>query len=73
MVTKMIGIGEKSGSLETLLEKISQFYDDQVSAAVKGLTSMIEPLMIAVMGFMVGGIVLAVFLPIFDLQKQLAK
>ncbi len=71
MVTKMIGIGEKSGSLETLLEKISVFYDDQVSAAVKGLTSMIEPLMIGVMGFLVGGIVLAVFLPIFKLQEQL--
>jgi type IV pilus assembly protein PilC len=72
MVTKMIGIGEKSGSLEVLLEKISVFYDDQVSAAVKGLTSMIEPLMIGVMGFLVGGIVLAVFLPIFKLQEKLA-
>ncbi len=72
MVTKMIGIGEKSGSLEILLEKISVFYDDQVSAAVKGLTSMIEPLMIGVMGFLVGGIVLAVFLPIFKLQEKLA-
>jgi type IV pilus assembly protein PilC len=72
MVTKMIGIGEKSGSLELLLEKISVFYDEQVSAAVKALTSMIEPLMIGVMGVLVGGIVLAVFLPIFELQKQLA-
>jgi type IV pilus assembly protein PilC len=72
MVTKMVGIGEKSGSLEVLLEKISIFYDEQVSASVKGLTSMIEPLMIGVMGFLVGGIVLAVFLPIFELQKQLA-
>jgi len=73
MVTKMIGIGEKSGSLELLLEKISVFYDDQVSAAVKSLTSMIEPIMIGTMGVMVGGIVLAVFLPIFELQKQLAS
>lgn len=72
MVTKMIGIGEKSGSLELLLEKISVFYDEQVSASVKALTSLIEPLMIGVMGFMVGGIVLAVFLPIFELQKQLS-
>lgn len=72
MVTKMIGIGEKSGSLEILLEKISTFYDDQVSAAVKSLTSMIEPVMIGIMGVIVGGIVLAVFLPIFELQKQLA-
>jgi type IV pilus assembly protein PilC len=73
MVTRMVQIGEKSGSLEQLLEKISDFYDDQVNAAVKTLTSMIEPLMIGIMGFMVGGIVLAVFLPIFELQKQLGK
>jgi len=73
MVTRMVQIGEKSGSLEQLLEKISDFYDDQVSAAVKTLTSMIEPIMIGIMGFMVGGIVLAVFLPIFELQKQLGK
>ena len=72
MVTRMIGIGEKTGSLEILLEKISEFYDDQVSATVKQLTSLIEPLMIAVMGIMVGTIVLAVFLPIFELQKHLA-
>lgn len=72
MVTKMIGIGEKSGAMETLLEKISEFYDDQVNAEVKALTSVIEPVMIGVMGIVVGGIVLAVFLPIFQLQKQLA-
>jgi len=72
MVTKMIGIGEKSGAMETLLEKISQFYDEQVDAEVKSLTSVIEPVMIGVMGIVVGGIVLAVFLPIFKLQQQLA-
>jgi type IV pilus assembly protein PilC len=72
MVTRMIGIGEKSGSMEQLLEKISEFYDDQVSATVKQLTSLIEPIMIGTMGLMVGTIVLAVFLPIFELQKQLA-
>jgi len=73
MVTKMIGIGEKSGAMETLLEKISQFYDEQVNAEVKSLTSVIEPLMIGIMGLIVGGIVLAVFLPIFKLQQQLAS
>src|SRR5262245_271209 len=72
MVTRMVGIGEKTGSLEILLEKISEFYDEQVSATVKQLTSLIEPLMIAVMGLLVGTIVLAVFLPIFELQKHLA-
>ncbi|MEM7204853.1 MAG: type II secretion system F family protein [Planctomycetota bacterium] len=72
MVTKMIGIGERSGALDALLEKIAEFYDQQVEAEVKGLTSLIEPIMIAIMGFVVGGIVLAVFLPIFKLQEKLA-
>jgi len=72
MVTKMIGIGERSGALDSLLEKISEFYDQQVEAEVKGLTSLIEPIMISIMGFVVGGIVLAVFLPIFKLQAKLA-
>jgi type IV pilus assembly protein PilC len=73
MVVKMIGIGERSGALENLLEKIAEFYDDQVSASVKSLTSLIEPIMIGIMGFLVGTIVLAVFLPIFELQKKLAE
>ncbi len=73
MVVKMIGIGERSGALETLLDKISIFYDEQVKAAVKSLTSLIEPVMIAIMGFLVGTIVLAVFLPIFELQKKLSQ
>ncbi|MDF1700260.1 MAG: type II secretion system F family protein [Planctomycetota bacterium] len=72
MVTRMVGIGEKTGSLEILLEKISEFYDDQVRATVKQLTSLIEPIMIAVMGIVVGTICLSVFLPIFELQKQMA-
>ncbi len=72
MVTRMVSIGEKSGSLEMLLEKISEFYDEQVRATVKQLTSLIEPIMIATMGILVGMICLAVFLPIFELQKQLA-
>ncbi|GAB4162910.1 MAG: type II secretion system F family protein [Planctomycetota bacterium] len=72
MVTKMMGIGERSGALDQLLEKIAEFYDQQVEAEVKGLTSMIEPIMIAIMGVVVGGIVLAVFLPIFKLQEKLS-
>ncbi|HMS15480.1 MAG TPA: type II secretion system F family protein [Planctomycetota bacterium] len=71
MVVRMIGIGERSGALESLLGKISEFYDQQVEAEVKGLTSLIEPLMIMIMGFVVGGIVLAVFLPIMKLQEAL--
>ena len=73
MVTRMIAIGERSGALEQLLEKISEFYDEQVSAAVEGLTSMIEPIMIAIMGTLVGGIVISVFLPIVKIQQMLTK
>lgn len=69
MVTRMISIGEKSGALQQLLEKISEFYDQQVEATVAGLTSLIEPLLIAVMGVLVGGIVLAIFLPILKIQE----
>jgi type IV pilus assembly protein PilC len=72
MVVKMMAIGERAGALDALLEKIAEFYDQQVEAEVKGLTSMIEPIMIAVMGVIVGGIVLAVFLPIFKLQEKLS-
>ena len=73
MVVKMMAIGERSGALDALLEKIAEFYDQQVEAEVKGLTSMIEPIMIAIMGVIVGGIVLAVFLPIFKLQEKLSS
>jgi type IV pilus assembly protein PilC len=73
MVTRMIAIGEKSGALEQLLSKISEFYDQQVETAVEQLTSLIEPMMIGIMGFMVGGMVLAIFLPIFKLQQQLMQ
>lgn len=71
MVVKMIAIGERSGALESLLEKISIFYDEQVETSVKSLTSLIEPIMIGMMGIMVGGIVLAVFYPILKLQSAL--
>ncbi len=73
MVTRMIAIGEKSGALEALLLKISEFYDQQVEAAVEQLTSLIEPIMICIMGVVVGGMVLAIFLPIFELQKSLQQ
>ncbi|MDA3959400.1 MAG: type II secretion system F family protein [Planctomycetota bacterium] len=72
MVVRMIAIGEKSGALELLLTKIADFYDEQVHATVKSLTSLIEPIMISVMGTVVGTIVLAIFWPILELQKQLS-
>jgi type IV pilus assembly protein PilC len=67
MVTKMINIGEKSGKLEEMLNKVSEYYDEQVASVVAGLTSLIEPLLIAFLGIVVGGIVISMFLPIFKL------
>lgn len=69
MVTKMISIGEKSGRLEDMLNKVSEYYDDQVTAIIAGLTSLIEPLLIAFLGIVVGGIVISMFLPIFKLSS----
>ncbi|MEM1453189.1 MAG: type II secretion system F family protein [Planctomycetota bacterium] len=71
MVTRMIAIGERTGALEALLEKIAEFYDSQVKAQVKALTSLIEPLLIAFMGIVVGGVVLAIFAPILDMVSNL--
>jgi type IV pilus assembly protein PilC len=68
MVTRMIDVGEKTGSLDELLSKISEFYDQQVEAAIASLTSMIEPMLILFLGIVVGGMVLALFLPIFKLS-----
>ena len=71
MVVRMIAIGERSGALETLLEKIAEFYDREVKAQIKSLTSLIEPILISVMGIIVGGVVMSVFLPIIDIVGQL--
>ncbi len=71
MVVRMIAIGERTGALEALLEKIAEFYDSQVKAAIKSLTSLIEPLLISFMGVIVGGVVLSVFLPILDVVGKL--
>jgi type IV pilus assembly protein PilC len=73
MVTRMIGVGERSGKLEVMLEKISDFYDDQVNAAVAGLTSLIEPLLIGFLGIVIGGIVICMFMPLFKLATIVTK
>ena len=73
MVTAMIGVGEQTGQLETMLSKIADFYDDQVDAAVAGLTSMIEPLVIAFLGIIIGGIVIALFLPVFQITQLIGQ
>lgn len=71
MVVRMISVGERTGALESLLEKVADFYDEQVDAAVETLTAVIEPVMIGIMGVLVGGIVIALFMPILSLQSQL--
>jgi type IV pilus assembly protein PilC len=71
MVVQMIGVGEATGALDTMLSKIADFYEEEVDAAVAGLLTLLEPLMIAVLGGIVGGIVIAMYLPIFGLISQL--
>jgi type IV pilus assembly protein PilC len=69
MVTRMIGVGEQTGELEKMLGKIADFYEEQVDVAVNGLTSLIEPIIIVFLGVVVGGIVAAMFLPIFKITQ----
>ncbi len=71
MVVRMIAIGEETGELEEMLNKIADFYDAQVDTAVSGLTSLIEPLIIAFLGIVIGGIVIALFLPILTLTQSI--
>ena len=61
----MIAVGEETGDIDGMLTKIAEFYESEVDAAVKALTSIIEPLMIVVIGGIVGGIIVAMYLPIF--------
>jgi type IV pilus assembly protein PilC len=67
MVTQMIHVGEHTGGLDAMLAKVADFYEDEVEAAVGAMTSIIEPIMIVVLGVVVGGMVVAMYLPIFDL------
>ena len=71
MVTQMIGVGEATGALDTMLGKIADFYEEEVDTAVAGLLTLLEPIMIAVLGVTVGGIVIAMYMPIFDLISKL--
>lgn len=67
MVTQMISVGEKTGGLDEMLTKIADFYDEEVDAAVAALTSIIEPVIIVFMGAMIGGVLIAMYLPMFDI------
>jgi type IV pilus assembly protein PilC len=71
MVVQMIGVGEATGALDTMLGKIADFYEEEVDTAVAGLLTLLEPIMIALLGGVVGGIVIAMYLPIFDLISKL--
>jgi type IV pilus assembly protein PilC len=66
MVTHMISVGEKTGGLPSLLDKIAQFYEDEVAILTKGLSSIIEPLMLIIIGILVGGMLISLYLPIFS-------
>jgi type IV pilus assembly protein PilC len=71
MVVQMIGVGEATGALDTMLGKIADFYEEEVDVAVAGLLTLLEPLMIALLGGIVGGIVIAMYMPIFSLISEL--
>ena len=71
MVTQMIGVGEETGALETMMSKVADFYEEQVETAVKALTSILEPVMIIVVGGIVGFIVIAMYLPMFKVYDSI--
>ena len=72
MVVQMIGVGEATGALDTMLAKIADFYEEEVDTAVAGMLTLLEPVMIAFLGGIVGGIVIAMYMPIFGLISKLA-
>jgi type IV pilus assembly protein PilC len=69
MLVQMLSAGEKSGKVDEMLSKIAEFYEDEVDATLSGLTSLIEPLLIVVLGVVIGGIVLCMFMPIFKMHE----
>lgn len=73
MVVQMIAVGEETGALDEMLNKIANFYDDEVNTAVDTLTSIIEPIMIVIMGALVGGMVVAMYMPMFKLISVVSK
>jgi type IV pilus assembly protein PilC len=71
MVTHMVGVGEETGALDAMLDKVAEFYEDQVEASVKALTSILEPMMIIVIGSIVGFIVISMYLPLFEVYNHI--
>jgi type IV pilus assembly protein PilC len=71
LVTNMVRVGEETGELDTTLAKVADFYEEQVEIAVKSLTSILEPIMICVIGTLVGFMILAMYLPMFDVYNHI--
>ncbi len=71
MVTHMVGVGEETGALDAMLDRIAEFYEEQVEASVKALTSILEPIMIIVIGGIVGFIVISMYLPLFEVYNHI--
>jgi len=72
MVTQMVGVGEQTGAMDAMLSKVADFYEDEVDAAIKNMLTLMEPMMIAFLGIVVGGIVIALYLPLFELIGKLS-
>jgi type IV pilus assembly protein PilC len=71
MVVQMVAVGEQTGALETMLSKIADFYEDEVDEATANLLALLEPLMICFLGVVIGGIVISMYLPMFDLISKI--
>jgi type IV pilus assembly protein PilC len=72
MVTQMIGVGEATGAMDSMLQKIADFYEDEVDAATKDMLTLLEPMMIGFLGGAVGGIVISLYMPLFKMIGKLA-
>jgi type IV pilus assembly protein PilC len=71
MVSHMLGVGEETGAMDAMLTKIADFYEDEVAAAIKALTSILEPAMIILVGGIVGVIVISMYLPLFNVYNSI--
>ena len=72
MVTQMIGVGEATGAMDAMLQKIADFYEDEVDSATKDMLAMLEPVIIGLLGVMIGGIVISLYMPLFSMIAKLA-
>ena len=72
MVTQMIGVGEATGAMDSMLQKIADFYEEEVDAATKDMLAMLEPAIIGTLGVMIGGIVISLYMPLFAMIAKLA-